>query len=69
MQHLHGIGIHHHDLKFSNIVRRPDGTLVVIDFGLAALGEVCEAKDCADWVWLASGQSLTWYMEQPISEH
>jgi serine/threonine protein kinase len=66
IQHLHGIGIHHHDLKCSNIVRRPDGTLVVIDFGFATLGEVCETRDCEDWIWLASGQSFRWYMEQPI---
>lgn len=57
VHHLHSVGIHHHDLKCSNIVRRSDGTLVVIDFGLAVLDEVCDAKYCEDWAWLESGSS------------
>jgi hypothetical protein len=33
---------------------------VVIDFGLADLDEVCEAKYCEDWTWLESGSSFRW---------
>ena len=62
IQHLHSVGIHHHDLKCSNIVRRPDGALVVIDFDFAALGEDYGAEDCEDWVWLESGSSLRRHM-------
>ncbi|KAF8954000.1 hypothetical protein BDZ97DRAFT_552390 [Flammula alnicola] len=54
---LHEAGIHHHDLKFDNIVRGADGVLRVIDFSNSVLSLDCTG-DCSDEIWLCHGASL-----------
>jgi len=48
---LHKLGIHHHDLAPRNVLRRPNGTLVITDFGLAMnADDCCEGEGCPDFV-------------------
>src|SRR5271165_1311317 len=37
LEHAHGYGVVHRDLKPGNVIIRPDGQLKVVDFGLAKL--------------------------------
>lgn len=52
---LHQAGIHHHDLKKSNIVRSTADDLSMIDFGLSSTANSCKSECCIDWVWLRHG--------------
>ncbi len=56
--HLHDHGIVHRDLKPENLVLRPDGTLVLLDFGIArALGEVeTSATVVGTWPYMSPEQ-------------
>jgi WD40 repeat protein len=42
LQHAHQQGIVHRDIKPDNLIRRPDGQIKIVDFGLAALRVDCE---------------------------
>lgn len=56
MQELQIMGIHHHDLAPRNILRRADGSLVLIDFGNAMDARLCNEEDCPDF-W----PEMEWY--------
>ena len=48
---LHVRGIHHHDLARRNILQRPDGSLVIIDYELAVDAAECVGgAQCPDEV-------------------
>jgi serine/threonine protein kinase len=51
---LHFHGVHHHDLKHSNVVRGQDGIPRVIDFHLSEILEEsrCPKSTCPDWRWI-----------------
>ncbi|TFK22152.1 hypothetical protein FA15DRAFT_671823 [Coprinopsis marcescibilis] len=56
LRDLHSQNIHHHDVSPRNIVRRRDGSLVLIDFEMAVdssdcdLGEECPDLEMMDWI-------------------
>jgi serine/threonine protein kinase len=51
---LHSHGVHYHDLKHENIVRRQDGKLTLIDFHLSEILDEssCPPNTCPDWRWI-----------------
>ena len=40
LEHAHGENVIHRDIKPSNILRQPDGTVTLVDFGLARIAQV-----------------------------
>ena len=48
MQQLHMMGIHHHDIAPRNVLRRRDGSLVLIDYANAVNSRECTDGDCPD---------------------
>lgn len=45
VQNLHDAGVHHHDLKADNFVRRrPDGELRLIDFEFSMSSAQCQRE-------------------------
>lgn len=49
---MHAKGVHHHDIHPRNLVRREDGRISVIDFGLSVPSGQCEQRLCEDRRWI-----------------
>ena len=52
---LHALHIHHHDLKWDNILRQTSGRLLLIDFHLSDINPDCPEDTCPDRLWLNEG--------------
>ena len=59
LEAAHGLGIIHRDLKPSNVRVRPDGTVKVLDFGLARMADGPAATDATDAPTVTSGGTGT----------
>ncbi|KAF8802840.1 hypothetical protein BYT27DRAFT_7196174 [Phlegmacium glaucopus] len=51
IQRLHEAGIHHHDLRFGNVVKDSNGHIQIIDFSHAEHHH-CDYELCPDWKWI-----------------
>jgi eukaryotic-like serine/threonine-protein kinase len=59
LEAAHGVGIIHRDLKPSNVKVRPDGTVKVLDFGLARMADDPAAADTTGAPTITSGGTGT----------
>jgi serine/threonine protein kinase len=46
LNHCHGQGVIHRDIKPQNVIVRPDGRVVLVDFGLVKLWNVTDPHTC-----------------------